>query len=279
MRQRREDLTSSTEEMRRAGTEAEEMLANRGRDVRETIEGILERWRGLGDMLTERGDTLRETGENAVARAEETMQALDRHTGEFASSTDRLEGKVESLRDQLREQARDMQSTIDQVSERAETMAASFRMHERALIEASDEAARTAEEVRESYLDSNRGVLLHTVNRVLDTLGSIGIDLNRVLEGDVAPEIIKRFNKGDRTAAVRRIASRVGEPALIARVRELFEEDEEFRGLATRYLREFERLLTQAGEADPDELLSASLLTADVGKAYLLLSRAIDRHK
>ena len=207
------------------------------------------------------------------------MQALDRHTGEFASSTDRLEGKVESLRDQLREQARDMQSTIDQVSERAETMAASFRMHERALIEASDEAARTAEEVRESYLDSNRGVLLHTVNRVLDTLGSIGIDLNRVLEGDVAPEIIKRFNKGDRTAAVRRIASRVGEPALIARVRELFEEDEEFRGLATRYLREFERLLTQAGEADPDELLSASLLTADVGKAYLLLSRAIDRHK
>jgi hypothetical protein len=42
---------------------------------------------------------------------------------------------------------------------------------------------------------------------------------------------------------------------------------------------EFERLLTQAGDADPDELLSASLLTADVGKAYLLLSRAIDRHK
>ena len=207
------------------------------------------------------------------------MQALDRHTGEFASSTDRLEGKVESLRDQLREQARDMQSTIDQASERAETMAASFRMHERALVEAAEEAARTADEVRGAYLDSNRGVLLHTVNRVLDTLGSIGVDLNRVLEGDVAPEIIKRFNKGDRTAAVRRIASRVGEPALIARVRELFEEDEEFRALATRYLREFERLLAQAGDADPDELLSASLLTADVGKAYLLLSRAIDRHK
>lgn len=55
--------------------------------------------------------------------------------------------------------------------------------------------------------------------------------------------------------------------------------DEDFRTLATRYLREFERLLAQAGDADPDELLSASLLTADVGKAYLLLSRAVERHK
>ena len=135
------------------------------------------------------------------------------------------------------------------------------------------------EDVRNSYLESNRGVLLHTANRVLDTLGSIGVDLQQVLEGDAAPDIIRRFAKGDRTVALRRIASRAGEPVVIARVREMFEEDEEFRGLATRYLREFERLLVQAGEADPDELLSASLLTADVGKAYLLLSRAVDRHK
>lgn len=142
-----------------------------------------------------------------------------------------------------------------------------------------EEAARTSEEVRNSYLETNRGVLLHTANRVLDTLGSIGVDLQQVLEGDAAPDIIRRFAKGDRTVALRRIASRAGEPVVIARVREMFEEDEEFRGLATRYLREFERLLVQAGEADPDELLSASLLTADVGKAYLLLSRAVDRHK
>ncbi|MBS27634.1 MAG: hypothetical protein CL566_01730 [Alphaproteobacteria bacterium] len=38
-------------------------------------------------------------------------------------------------------------------------------------------------------------------------------------------------------------------------------------------------ITAQAREADPDELLSASLLTADVGKTYLLLSRAVERHK
>ena len=183
--------------------------------MRETIEGVLERWRDLGDMLAERGEALRETGENAVARAETTMESLGRHAGEFDTATDRLEGKVVSLRDQLREQARDMQSTIDQVSERAETMASTFRMQERALVEAAEEAVRTSQEVRDTYIDSNRGVIMHTVNRVLDTLGSIGVDLDRILEGDVAADIARRFSKGDRTVAVRRLASRVKEPVAI----------------------------------------------------------------
>jgi hypothetical protein len=71
----------------------------------------------------------------------------------------------------------------------------------------------------------------------------------------------------------------VKDPIALNRVRELYEDDDAFRTMTSRYLREFERLLTQAGEVDPDELLSASLLTADVGKAYLLLSRAVERHK
>ena len=279
LRQRREELTTGTEEMRRATAETEEMLSNRGREVRTTVEGILERWRALGDVLAERGESLRETGEGAVERAEKVIQTLEQHTGEFAHSTDRLENKVESLRDQLREQARDMQSAIDQVSERAETLASTFRMQEHALIEAAEEAVRNTEEVRAASIDANRGVLLHTVNRVLDTLGSVGVELDRIMDGDGAQEAARRFSRGDRTVALRKIAARVREPVAIARVRELYEEDQEFRALAIRYLREFERLLTQAGDADLDELLSASLLTADVGKAYLLLSRAVDRHK
>lgn len=53
---------------------------------------------------------------------------------------------------------------------------------------------------------------------------------------------------------------------VIASVRELFKEDEKFRGLVTSYLYEFERLLAWAGDAD-----------RRCRKAYLLFSRAVDR--
>lgn len=178
----------------------------------------------------------------------------------------------------MREQARDMQSSLDLVSQKAESVAATFRMHEHALIEASNEATHKAEELRVAHVDSSRGVFLRTVNQVLDTLGSIGVDLDRTFEGGLSPDVIKRFGKGDTMIAVRRVAARAKDPVAVARVRELFEENDEFRAVAMRYMREFERLLSQAGDADSDDLLSASLLTADVGKAYMLMSRAIDRY-
>src|SRR3546814_13710295 len=120
---------------------------------------------------------------------------------------------------------------------------------------------------------------MFTGNRVRDALGAVGIDLDALIEGDTTADAIQRYGKGDRTVALRRIAGRVKDPVALARVRELFQDDGDFRALASRYQREFERLLAQAGEADPDELLFASLLTADVGKASPLLSPATHRPK
>ena len=44
-----------------------------------------------------------------------------------------------------------------------------------------------------------------------------------------------------------------------------------------RYLEKFEGLLTQASRSDPANLLSSAFVTSDVGKVYVLLSRAIGR--
>jgi hypothetical protein len=278
LRSRREDLASSTAAMRRTAAETSETLSGKSREVGETVDGLIARWRELGDTLVARAETLRDVGESAVARVDATMQSLDRHVGDMSGATDRMEHRVDGLRDALREQARDMQSSLDLVSQKADSVAATFRMHEHALIEASNEATHKAEELRAAQADGSRGIYMRTVNRVLDTLGSVGIDLDRAFEGTLAPDIIKRYGKGDAMVAVRRVAGRAKDPVAIARVRELFEEDEEFRAVAMRYMHEFERLLGQAGDADPDDLLSASLLTADVGKAYMLMSRAVDRY-
>jgi hypothetical protein len=247
--------------------------------VRATVEGLIERWRELGDMLGNRTESLRELTESAIARAEGTMQALDRHADGLAGTADRLESRIDGLRDGLREQTRDLQAAVDDAAVRAQSVTETFRIQERALLEAVDEATRKAGEVRDAHLEANRGVFLHTVNRVLDSLGSLGVDMDRVVEGALVHDVVRRYGRGDRMVAVRRLSGRVRDPIAISRVRDLFAEDQEFRALASKYLSEFEKLLAQAGEADPDELLSASLLTADVGKAYLLLSRAVDRHK
>ena len=42
-------------------------------------------------------------------------------------------------------------------------------------------------------------------------------------------------------------------------------------------MKQFEGLLAQANDCDPENMLSATFLTADVGKLYLILSRSLGR--
>ena len=56
-------------------------------------------------------------------------------------------------------------------------------------------------------------------------------------------------------------------------------DDSEFRRYADEYLMQFDRVLNEAKEVDPENILSATFLTADVGKLYLVLSTILGRNK
>ncbi|MBM3559559.1 MAG: hypothetical protein FJX53_06750 [Alphaproteobacteria bacterium] len=205
------------------------------------------------------------------------MAALEGQVAAMADQASRLDGRVGDLRETLAGQSSALITAIGDVAGRVDSISGSFRAQQQALLGAVEEAERKASALRATQLADSRGVLLHTVNRVLDSLGSLGIDLDRIIEGDLPDRVWRCYLEGDRTVALRRLARGLRDREAIARVRRAYESDPDFRHLASRYLAEFEHLLTQAGDSDPEDLVSASLLTADVGKAYLLLSRATGR--
>ena len=87
--------------------------------------------------------------------------------------------------------------------------------------------------------------------------------------------MLEGFDPG--VTVVRRLADRIKDQEMLTDVSNRFRAEEPFRRHATRFMSQFERLLNQAGQNDPEELLSVSLLTADVGKIYLALSKATER--
>ena len=62
-------------------------------------------------------------------------------------------------------------------------------------------------------------------------------------------------------------------------IKQRFEADTDFRSHVVRYLDQFEMLLAQARACDHLDVLGATLVTADVGKLYLVLSNAVGRTK
>ena len=140
--------------------------------------------------------------------------------------------------------------------------------------ESTDRSEPVAEEP--SGVEARRDAFLRSATFVVDNLNSIAIDLNRLLERDIPRGVWRLFYRGDKSAFTRRVLDTRGLRDQ-KRIRRKFRQDPEFRQHASHYVSEFESLLEQAGKCDYENLLRTTFLTADVGKLYLLLSRAVGR--
>lgn len=110
-------------------------------------------------------------------------------------------------------------------------------------------------------------------HHIIETLQSLSIDIDRALEEEPQVELWKRYRDGERNVFTKRLASLKGkEPhSLIA---ERYQSNAEFRGDADRYMAQFETLLADAADKNPDGLLAETYMSSDIGKVYALLAEA-----
>lgn len=110
-------------------------------------------------------------------------------------------------------------------------------------------------------------------HHIIETLQSLSIDIDRALEEEPQVELWKRYRDGERNVFTRRLASLKGkEPHSL--IGERYQSNAEFRGDADRYMAQFETLLADAADKNPDGLLAETYMSSDIGKVYALLAEA-----
>ena len=98
----------------------------------------------------------------------------------------------------------------------------------------------------------------------------------RSLEKNVPEDAWDRYLDGDRGVFARRIVRSRDQFSLDA-IRTNYEDDDGFRERVESYFVQFQELVAQAEENYPEDILAAVLLSSDVGKLYLLMSKALGR--
>jgi hypothetical protein len=111
---------------------------------------------------------------------------------------------------------------------------------------------------------------------VTEGLESVAIDINRILDTHVSEDDWNRYNRGDKGVFLRKILG-MRTRSKLGRINKLYRETATFRDYVNRYLRQFDDLITVAKRSDHEGVASASLMTSDAGKVYLLLRAALDR--
>ena len=87
---------------------------------------------------------------------------------------------------------------------------------------------------------------------------------------------MRLYEDGDLGIFVRRIARSHDEQS-VPRIRDRMRKNSSFRHSVQTFMKRYEGLLAQTTECDPDRIMTATLLSADVGKVYMLLARATQR--
>ena len=101
-------------------------------------------------------------------------------------------------------------------------------------------------------------------------------DIANAVEEDIAADVWRRYNKGERNILNRGIYSRDGQ-ATFDQVKHRYESDTTFRHIVDRYLADFERMLQDASKADPKGRTVQTHLISETGRIYLVLGHASGR--
>jgi hypothetical protein len=97
-----------------------------------------------------------------------------------------------------------------------------------------------------------------------------------MIDHEAAADLWERYNRGERNVFTRRLYTMQGRKAF-DEVRKRYKSDREFRQIVDRYIGEFERLLSEAGRDDRDQMMARTYLTSDTGKVYTMLAHAAGR--
>jgi|SRR5215471_1500933 hypothetical protein len=105
---------------------------------------------------------------------------------------------------------------------------------------------------------------------------AVSFDFARSVDHDVAAELWDRYSHGERNLFSRRLYTTQGQQTF-EEIRRRYRSDEDFRHTVERYLTEFERLLEDVAQDDPNEVVVRTYLISDTGKVYTMLAHAAGR--
>ena len=173
-----------------------------------------------------------------------------------------------------KESAKFLSDSVDRTAHRTRQSIQLMDNETNRLIQAAEEASIIAERAKQTADNNSRDAFIKTTRFILEDLNSTSVDLTRILRADVPESDWKRYTNGDRSIFTRALL-RERPQDLLNQITTHMKEDTEARSFFIRYVEQFDRLLSECRQSDPENLMESTVLSSDVGKLYTLIKQAM----
>lgn len=301
-------LGGSVTSIAQAAEHAADALAATDNGVRERAEVLAQvtdaALAHIGDLANTIDQTARRLHDvvvNGSTAVGETAEALDNTIATYRTQTAAIADEMRLASEDFRVRFRDLGRTSEEAMEKVTTALEFMRVQADSLASAGDRlsdqtdragtafekkaetlsrmADRAEEKLRLLETQRDAADLQRFLNGavfIIERLQSIAVDITRLFSPTVDEDLWQRYYRGD-TSAFLRHAARSLTRRQAGQIRELYEGNGDFRDYVNRYLSEYETLLRASRQTDRAEVLAATLTSADMGKLYLVLARAVGR--
>ncbi|MDD9927201.1 MAG: hypothetical protein OXR03_15360, partial [Rhodospirillaceae bacterium] len=281
----REGLRVLAEELSRAARDAlsnmkliGDAFAQQSTGLTGASDQVASRLNELSDAYRQQAEDVETVSEKATRQLRDTMSELAKQGPAMTSAASQARTTFEGVAEKVQSGSRDVLESLDEAIAKANDIGKTFDRQSARLTQASADASEQARRLAQEELVLRRDLFLKTARFIIEDLDSTSIDLTRILYNDVSEADWKRYVKGDRGVFTRSLL-RGKQASLAARVTEKIKTNQEMRDYVVRYVDQFDRLLNEAQDSDPENLLHSTFMTADVGKLYILLCRALGREE
>ncbi|MGH6880088.1 hypothetical protein [Hypericibacter sp.] len=219
---------------------------------------------------------LTQLGDQVAERLDKMGGSLDGRTEKLIDATDYVVRRSNEIGATFGERAQFLTETVDRIGNQVGELAQRFDQQTQQLTRSTSAAETQVQNLKRMQENVTRDLFLRAAAVMVEELNTLAMDISKLLETDVPADVWKDYHKGDRSVFARRLF-RAKDSYLVPAIDQRYKDDDRFRDMVERYMGRFEELLAQAQEADPESVLNAAFITADVGKLYLVLSRSIGR--
>jgi uncharacterized protein YoxC len=207
--------------------------------------------RDSGDVFLKQSEVLVATTNDALKKVGDAMGMINKKTDEFGKRGDDIIQKSSNLREQFTKQIKSMEDT-------------------------SAKADAKLAELEKLYEGIKVDSFLKDAGQIMEKLENFAVDINRIFNPDAEEEIWKKYYNGDTSAFVRHLAKGMNKKQIL-QIQKEFEKNLEFRTVVTKYMSEFETLVTKAKNNERSSILLSVISGADIGKLYYVLAKSLDK--
>ncbi|MBP5398951.1 MAG: methyl-accepting chemotaxis protein [Alphaproteobacteria bacterium] len=130
--------------------------------------------------------------------------------------------------------------------------------------------------LEEKYRNAKVDTFLKDAAVIISKLNNLSVDLNAVLNSDNQEKLWKRYYEGDTNIFIRTLTKSINREQAL-KIKQEYEQNQEFRSMVNNYMQEFESLVNQARACEKSNILLSLISGGDIGKIYYIMASVLDK--